>query len=140
MSSGTAAAATRRHPMTAVAGVLAAIAAASAINAVLAVTARAVADKPDGFGPLDPGAYIFLTAMGVILGAVGWAVVRKASKRPEELLRKLVPAVVVLSFVPDFFLLQDGGVVGVATLMIMHLAVALVAVPVYRKIMPLSTD
>ncbi|MFK0110209.1 DUF6069 family protein [Streptomyces sp. NPDC091217] len=118
-------------------GVLAAIVAASAADAVLAVLARAVADKPDDFGPLDPGSYIFLTAVGVILGAVGWAVVRRVSKRPHELLRTLVPVVVAVSFVPDFFLYDDGGAVGVAALLLMHVAVALIAVPVYRRVLPL---
>lgn len=130
--------AARGGPVAAVVGVLAAIVAASAVNAVLAVAARAIADKPDDFGPLDPGSYIFLTAVGVILGAVGWAVVRKASKRPAELLRKLVPAVVVVSFVPDFFLFGDGGEVGVAALLLMHVAVAAIAVPVYRRVIPLT--
>ncbi|MFJ7949554.1 DUF6069 family protein [Streptomyces sp. NPDC096354] len=132
--------AARRNPLTAVGGVVAAVVAASAVNAVLAVGARALGDKPDDFGPLDPGSYIFLTAMGVILGAVGWTVVRKASKRPEELLRKLVPAVVVLSFVPDFFLFDDGGAVGVATLLVMHVVVAAIAVPVYRRVVPLTAE
>jgi hypothetical protein len=119
-------------------GVLAAIVAASAVNSVLAVIARAVADKPDDFGPLDPGSYIFLTAVGVILGAVGWGVVRRVSKEPVALLRRLVPAVVVLSFIPDFFLFGDGGVVGVIALLLMHVAVAAIAVPVYRSVIPLT--
>ncbi|MFJ8026852.1 DUF6069 family protein [Streptomyces sp. NPDC096311] len=129
----------RRNPLTVVGGVLAVIVAASAVNAVVAVIARAVADKPDDFGPLDPGSYIFLTAVGVILGAVGWAVVRRASKRPAELLHKLVPAVIVVSFVPDFFLFGDGGAAGVIALLVMHVAVATIAVPVFRRVMPLTT-
>ncbi|MFJ8025307.1 DUF6069 family protein [Streptomyces sp. NPDC096311] len=129
----------RRGPLTAVVGVLAAIVAASAVDSLLALLARAVADKPDDFGPLDPGSYIFLTAVGVIVGAVGWAVVRKRAKDPAALFRWLVPAVVVLSFIPDFFLFEDGGVVGVLALLVIHVAVAVVAVPVYRRVMPLTS-
>ncbi|MEV6594582.1 DUF6069 family protein [Streptomyces acidicola] len=128
----------RRAPLAVAGGVLAAIVAASAVNAVLAVGARVLADKPDDFGPLDPGSYMFLTAVGVLLGAVGWAVVRRASKHPHALLRVLVPLVVVVSFVPDFFLFGDGGAAGVAALLLMHVAVAAIAVPVYRRVMPLA--
>jgi hypothetical protein len=127
----------RRGPLTVV-GVLAAIVAASAVNSVLALLARAVADKPDDFGPLDPGSYIFLTAVGVIAGAVGWAVVRSAAKDPAAVFRWIIPAVVVLSFVPDFSLFDEGGVVGVLALLLMHVAVAAIAVPVYRRVMPLT--
>ena len=66
--------------------------------------------------------------------------VRKASKNPQKLLRILVPGVVVLSFVPDFFQFDDGGAVGVATLMVMHIALAAIAVPVYRRVMPLTAS
>ncbi|MEH0420808.1 DUF6069 family protein [Streptomyces sp. B21-083] len=125
--------------MVVAAGVLAAIAAASAANAVLALLARAVADKPDDFGPLEPGVYIFLTAVGTVLGGVGWAVARRTSKDPNALLGWLVPAVIVVSFIPDFFLFDVGGAVGVAALLLMHVAVAVIAVPIYRKVMPLTT-
>ncbi|MER7792902.1 DUF6069 family protein [Streptomyces sp. NPDC097640] len=128
----------RRSPLTVVGGVIAAIVAASAVNALLAIAARAIADRTDDFGPLNPGSYIFLTAVGIVLGSVGWAAVCKVSKRPEHLLRRLVPAVVVVSFVPDFFLFDDGGAVGVTALLLMHVAVAVIAVPVYRRVMPLT--
>lgn len=129
----------RRGPLMVSVGIVAAIVGASAVNSVLSVIARAVTDKPDNFGPLDPGAYIFLTAVGVIAGAFGWGVVRSTSKNPAALLRWLVPAVVVASFIPDFFLLEEGGVVGVAALLLMHVTVAVVAVPTYRVVMPLTT-
>ncbi|WP_433476396.1 DUF6069 family protein [Spirillospora sp. CA-142024] len=119
---------------------LAAIVTASAVNAVVALLARALADKPDDFGPLNPGSYIFLTAVGIVAGAVGWAVVRRVSKDSQALLRRLVPTVVVVSFVPDFFLFGNGGPVGVAALLVMHVLVALIAVTVYRKVMPLTAD
>ncbi|MEV4732354.1 DUF6069 family protein [Saccharopolyspora sp. NPDC049426] len=114
----------------------AAIVAASTTNAVLALLARA-ANVPDDFQPLTPRSYIFLTAVGVILGAVGWALVRRASKKPGHLLRWLVPIVVGASFVPDFLLFEDGGAVGVAALLLMHVAVASIGVVAYRIVMPL---
>jgi len=118
--------------------VLAAIVAASAVNAVIAVLALAVG-APDDFQPLEPSSYIFLTAVGIVAGAVGWVIVRKVSKDPEALMRWLVPAVVAVSFVPDFLLFGAGGVAGVVALLMMHVMVALVAVFAYRKAMPLSS-
>ncbi|MFF8969103.1 DUF6069 family protein [Streptomyces sp. NPDC014995] len=137
MSVTSEAAAVRRGPLVVVGGVIAAIMVASLADAVLALLALA-AGAPDDFQPLEPGSYVFLTAVGVIAGAVGWAVVRKVSKDPEALVRWLVPAVVVVSFVPDFLLFGDGGATGVAALLLMHVVVAAVAVFAYRKVMPLS--
>lgn len=136
MSVTSEAAAVRRGPLVVVGGVIAAIVVASLADAVLALLALA-AGAPDDFQPLKPGSYVFLTAVGVIAGAVGWAVVRTMSKDPEAL-RWLVPAVVVVSFVPDFQLFGDGGATGVAALLLMHVVVAAVAVFAYRKVMPLS--
>ncbi|WP_280888519.1 DUF6069 family protein [Streptomyces sp. LBL] len=116
---------------------LAVIVVASVANAVIALLALAVG-APDDFKPLEPSSYIFLTAVGVVAGAVGWAIVRRTSKDPEALMRWLVPTVVVVSFVPDFLLLGAGGVTGVVALLMMHVVVAVVAVFAYRKVMPLS--
>lgn len=137
MSVASAAVPVRRGPLAVAGGVLAAIVVSSLANAVLAVVALALG-APDDFQPLMPGSYVFLTTVGVIAGAVGWAVVRKVSKDPEKLVRWLVPTVVVVSFVPDFLLFGAGGVVGVMALLLMHVAVAAAAVFAYRKVMPLS--
>ncbi|MEU6139460.1 DUF6069 family protein [Streptomyces sp. NPDC047081] len=137
MSVASDAVAVRRGPLVVAGGVLAAIVAASVADAVLALLALA-AGAPDDFRPLKASSYIFLTAVGVVAGAVGWVIVRKVSKDPEALVRWLVPAVVVVSFVPDFLLFGDGGAIGVMALLLMHVSVAAVAVFAYRKVMPLS--
>jgi hypothetical protein len=86
---------------------------------------------------------------GVVLGAIGWAVVRRVAKNPAGLLRWLVPVpvpvpvpvLVVVSFVPDLSLLGGGtpgsGPLAVAALMVMHVVVAVVAVAAYRRVLPL---
>ncbi|MCG7208418.1 DUF6069 family protein [Streptomyces arenae] len=129
--------AVRRGPLVVVGGVLAAVVAASVADTVISLIALA-AGAPDDFQPLKAGSYIFLTAVGTVLGALGWAVVRKVARDPGALTRRLVPAVVVVSFVPDFLLYGSGGAIGVAALLLMHVAVAVVAVFAYRKVMPLS--
>lgn len=137
MSVATDAVTVRRGPLVVAGGVLAAIVVASAADTVLALLALA-AGAPDDFQPLKAPSYIFLTAVGVVAGAVGWAVLRKVSKDPQALVRWLVPTLVVVSFVPDFLLYGDGGATGVGALLLMHVAVATTAVFIYRKVMPLS--
>ncbi|MEV5842531.1 DUF6069 family protein [Streptomyces sp. NPDC051985] len=137
MSVTSEAVAVRRGPLVVAGGVLAAIVMASIVNTVISLIALA-AGAPDDFQPLKAGSYIFLTAVGTLIGALGWAVVRKSAKDPEALVRWLVPTVVVVSFVPDFLLYGDGGAIGVGALLLMHVAVAAVVVFAYRKVMPLS--
>jgi len=118
-------------------GVFAASLLSSAVNALIAVLAHTLG-APEGFDPLEPSSYVFPTALGVLAGAAGWALVRRFSHNPERLLRRLVPSVVVASCVPDFFLFGEGGAAGVVALLLMHIAVAVIAVPVYRRVLPLS--
>ncbi|MFE9684959.1 DUF6069 family protein [Streptomyces sp. NPDC002701] len=128
----------RPGPLVVAGGVLVAFLLASSVNALIAVLALAMG-APDDFEPLEFPSYVFPTALGVLAGAVGWGVVRRLSPEPERLLRRLVPSVVVISLVPDFFLFGEGEVTGVAALLVMHLAVAVIAVPVYRRVMPLDS-
>ncbi|CAL9326512.1 DUF6069 family protein [Streptomyces sp. SudanB52_2052] len=100
---------------------------------------------PSRRGPITVTGGVFvafllrLTALGVLGGSVGWTLVRRFSPDPERLLRRLVPSVVVLSCVPDFFLFGEGEVTGVVALLLMHVAVAVIAVPTYYRVMPLSS-
>jgi len=129
----------RRGPLVVAGGVFAAFLLASSVNALIAVLARTMG-APDGFDPLRFPSYVFPTALGVLAGAIGWGAVRRFSRDPERLLRRLVPSVVVISLVPDFFLFGEGGATGVVALLVMHVAVAVIAVPVYRRIMPLRSE
>jgi hypothetical protein len=111
------------------------------VNALIAVLAVA-AGASDAFPPLEPSAYAPLTVQGVLAGAVGWAAVRRWARRPAAVLRKLVPAVVAVSLLPDVALLFNDmqpstGGLGVAALIVMHLATAAVAVPVLARVLPL---
>ncbi|MEU6196684.1 DUF6069 family protein [Streptomyces sp. NPDC047061] len=137
MSVTSPAVAVRRGPLVVAGGVLGAIVVSSVANTLIALIAHAVG-APDDFQPLKASSYVFLTAVGVVLGSAGWAVVRKAAKDPGALVRRLVPAVVVVSFVPDFLLFGDGGATGVLALLLMHVIVAVIAVFTYRRVMPLS--
>ncbi len=129
---------TRRGPLVLAGGVLAAVLLSSLANALIAVLAHA-AGAPEDFPPLEPSAYVPLTTLGALAGSAGWALVRRFSPDPERLLRRLVPSVVVLSFVPDFLQFGEGEATGVVALLLMHIAVAAIAVPTYRRVMPLPS-
>ncbi|MEX1651768.1 DUF6069 family protein [Streptomyces pseudovenezuelae] len=130
----------RSRALTVVAGLLAAAVLAVLGNAVVAVLAHTAGASED-FAALHPSAYAPLTVFGVVLGAAGWAVVRRVAKNPAGLLRWLAPVLVVVSFAPDLSLLGGGtpgsGPLAVAALMVMHVVVAVVAVTAYRRVLPL---
>lgn len=111
------------------------------VNTVIAILARAVGAS-DGFMPLQVSAYLPFTVIGVLAGLAGWAAVRRWSRRPARVLRRLVPTVVGLSLLPDVALLftdaqPNTSGIAVAGLMVMHLATAAVAVPMLARALPL---
>jgi hypothetical protein len=130
------------RPLSIIRGLLAAILLASVADTILALAARS-AGASSAMQALHPSSYIPLTVLGVLAGSIGWAVVRRKAATPSRLLRVLVPVVLVVSFVPDLAMLAGGapgsGPVGVAALMLMHLAVATTAVLAYRRVLPLPS-
>ncbi len=111
------------------------------INTVIATLARALFDIPTEFQQLTLPVYGFLTVVGAIVGAIGWHLIATRSRNAAGLLRVLVPTVVVLSLIPDVLLLvtdsQPGTTTaGVVALMLMHVGVAVAAVPAYRRFIP----
>ena len=87
---------------------------------------------------LQPAAYLFLIVVGVLAGAIGWDVVRRRAANPARVLSWLVPVVFVVSLIPDVLVgVAFGAVAGIA-LGLMHLAVLAVALPTYRRFLPLS--
>ncbi|MFC5138407.1 DUF6069 family protein [Actinomycetospora rhizophila] len=115
----------------ALAVVLAAVAAA-VVNTLIGLLVGVI----EGTG-YNPTTAITFSVIGVLAGFVGWVLVRRLAPRPAAVLRWLVPLVVVLSFVPDLYLLTVGlSVLLVVALMIMHVVVAAVAVPAFRRVLP----
>lgn len=136
-------AARRRTRARMLGGVVLAATLASLANTVVAVVARAATDAPDEFSPLQPTGYVFFTVLGTFAGAQGWRLVRRFAHRPFETLRWLVPSVLLLSFIPDVILLstdiQEGTTMArVLPLMLMHLVVAAIAIPIFRRFLPLA--
>ena len=120
----------------AVAGVIAAV-----VNSVIATVARSAFDVSDDFQPLTPGPIVLWTILGALIGAAGWRLIVNKAADGRALLNKLVPTVVVLSFIPDVLLLATDALPGTSTaavlsLMAMHLVTAVIVVTAYRRAMP----
>ncbi len=111
------------------------------INSGIALLARTLFDIPAEFQQLTLPVYGFLTVVGAIIGAIGWHLIATRSSNATGTLRVLVPAVLVLSLIPDVLLLVSGSQPGTTTggvvaLMLMHVGVAAAAVPAYRRFIP----
>lgn len=123
-------------------GVLAAIVVAIVLDIVIATLARA-AGASDDFQPLDPPAYISFTVIGILVATAGWAAIRR-TRRAASTLRWLVPAVLVVSLVPDVLVGADPSSMaganwtGVVGLMAMHVAVAAVVVAMLVRTLPVT--
>jgi len=93
------------------------------------------------FAPLHFATYTSLIVLGVIGGAIGWQLVRTRATNPHRLLARLVPLVLLLSFVPDVLIgitKAETGTTwgGVLALMAMHIVVATAAVGSFLRFLP----
>jgi hypothetical protein len=122
-------------------GVAAAIVIASIGNAAVSYVAQVLGADANAVQGLLPRGYVVLTALGVIIAAFAWASIRKRAKDPARTLSKLVPIVVVLSWLLDvpLFFQPGSSVLGVVALMVMHVVVAAVAVPIFHRVLPVRT-
>ena len=108
---------------------------AVAANLALGAAAFAVFDIPPEFDPLaTTGPTVFLTVVGVTAGLGVALIVDKRSERPVPLFQRIVLVALLLSLLPDLWMLTDSGgeafpgatVPAVATLMVQHVAAAAV--------------
>jgi hypothetical protein len=112
---------------------------AGSIIATLAVRGVSIAtlDIPPEFLPLaSSGPTIVFTAVSALGAAAVFGVVRRYTERPEYVFRWIAGVVLLLTFVPDLWLLSDGGAdafqgataTAVGVLMLMHVVAATVIV------------
>jgi hypothetical protein len=110
--------------------------AALAVNTAIALVASTLDDGGLGIG-LAPVAYLPATVAGLLAGAAGWTLIARRAPRPQRALRVVVPAVLVLTWVPDLLLLTAGATAAnVVGLMCMHLAVTTAVVTAMRPALP----
>jgi hypothetical protein len=110
-------------------------------DTVVSLIARHIGGVSGKFTPVQPAAYIALTIIGLVAGALGWYTITQVSAQPGRILRWLVPAAIVLSFIPDIAVgisktLPYTTWAGVAALMVMHVVVAGAGVASYHRFLP----
>jgi uncharacterized protein DUF6069 len=112
--------------------------AASVANAVISLIAQAAGADTADYQGLTPAAYVSLTFLGTVAGVLAWIAVRAKADRPAVVLRRLVPAVVLVSLLADVAVGISVGWTGAIALGLMHVALAAIAVPVFRRALPLT--
>jgi hypothetical protein len=120
---------------------VASVVASLIVELVIAAIAHGAGAYSD-FAPLTFGALIRLTVLGLLIAVVVWELIRRRAGDPVAVLRRLVPIVVVLSWVPDVVLGATHGEAHttwgeVAALMVMHLFVAAIGVGLFSQLLPL---
>jgi hypothetical protein len=106
---------------------IASIAGSLAADAILVVIGKAVFPSTRGFAHFQFSDYAKLTVIGVIIACVAWPVVTRISSAPRWLFFRLAILVTLVLLLPDLYILHTGEPArGVAVLMIMHVAIALV--------------
>jgi hypothetical protein len=113
-------------------------------NSVVALTAIS-AGASTAFLPLTVAVYGPLTVVGLVAGFAGWYIIRARSTRSVAILRVLVPALLVASFIPDTVtaivgFIPDGSLTGYVALMLMHPIVVAVGVPVFQRLAPVRHE
>jgi Family of unknown function (DUF6069) len=89
------------------------------------------------YGHFHFGDYSKLTIIGVIVACVGWPIVAWLTTQARRLYLWLAIAVTVVSLAPDAWILHLGQpTLGVATLAVMHLALAMITYPAMVFIAP----
>jgi hypothetical protein len=84
-----------------------------------------------GYEHLQVGDYTRLTVIGVLVASIAWPLVTLAASRARRLFFWLAVLVTIVSLAPDLWILHQGQPIpGVAALMVMHIALALVTYPV----------
>lgn len=103
------------------------------LNHFLQAGALALFEIPHEFPPLHgPGPVIFFSVFGAVAGVGVFAGIAGVSARPIPVFRVVAGVTLVLSFIPDLWLLTESGAAnapggtpaGVGTLMLMHVVSA----------------
>ena len=122
-----------------VVGLLGAAVVSIAVNSLVALLAGMVIPADAERVGLALGEYAPATVIGILLGTLGWYLVRRFARAPRRVLRVLVPVVVALSWIPDLGILAAGATVANSlALIVMHTVVAAATVPVLMRVLPVG--
>jgi hypothetical protein len=132
-----------RRPLTATLLAIAVVTVVASIaNALIAAVGLAMGLGSATTIGLQPMAYISLTIVAAVAGAVGWRIIDRSTQRPSRVMRWLVPAVLVVSFVPDLIVGASAGTMSgwayAVVLMAMHVATIAIAILTFQRLLPLG--
>lgn len=112
----------------------------SAVIAAALSVAAGAAGVP-ALPQLTPPAVALFAGLGSAAAVIGWNAVRGRTSNPRALLTRLVPLLLLLSFVPDVLLgvstARDTGLAPVLTLAAMHVTTVVITVAVCLRALPL---
>jgi hypothetical protein len=118
--------------VTAVAGSLAA-------DAVLVAIGQAIYPSTRGYPHFQFADYSKLTIIGVLIACAAWPVITRISSAPRWLFFRLAILVTLALWLPDLYILYRGQPAGgVAVLMVMHLAIALITYNLLVRLAPVG--
>ena len=112
---------------------------AGLLNTLIAFAGRALGADTEAVPGLTPPVYLAFTVVGAVLGTAGWAIIRRRASDPAKVFSWLVPTVMVVSLIPDAGIAISSDAVGGVALGCMHLAVLAVALPAFRRFLPLAS-
>ena len=125
---------------------VASVVASLVVELIIAAIAHGAGAYSD-FQPLTFGGLLGPTVVGLLTAVVVWELVRRRAGDPVAVMRRLVPIVIVLSWVPDVLLgathreaatqLPHTTWGEVAALMVMHLFVAAIGLGLFSWLLPL---
>jgi hypothetical protein len=116
---------------------VAALAGSLLADALLVVIGQAVFPATKGYDHFQFPDYAKLTVIGVVIACVAWPVVTRVSSDPRWLFFRLAILVTVVLLLPDVYILYRGqSAEGVAVLVVMHLAIALVTYNLLVRMAP----
>jgi hypothetical protein len=128
------------------AALVASVVASLIIELIIAAIAHSAGAYSD-FQPLTFSGLLPPTVVGLLIAVVVWELVRRRAGDPVAVMRRLVPIVVVLSWLPDVLLgathragashVADTTWGEVAALMVMHLFVAAIGIGLFSQLLPL---
>jgi hypothetical protein len=112
---------------------------AGLLNTLISLAGRELGADAGVVPGLTPPVYLTFTVIGAVVGTSGWTIVRRRATDPARVLSWLVPLVIVVSLIPDAAIAVTSDAVGGIALGCMHLAVLAVALPAFRRFLPLTT-
>ena len=119
---------------------IASIAGSLAADALLVVIGKAVFPATKGFAHFQFSDYAKLTVVGVIIACLAWPIVTRISSDPRWLFFRLAILVTLALWLPDLWILHVGeSAQGVAVLMLMHLAIAVVTYNLLVRLAPVRS-